>query len=118
MKKYRKQLELIGEWFPSGEKDVFEVRFTGRLVGKWFTDNEPNFNSQNQWREWRVYELPSKSLVMFKEDSEPSSFYDILVTFSTYDSVEDLQDEEVPAGLVDQVRKATGREYPEPVFGS
>ena len=116
--RYKKCVEVIGEWFPDGRKDTFEVTFKGRLVGKCFIGDEPNFNSQYRWWELRVYELPSKSLVMFAEVSDPSSFYDILVTFSTYDSVEDLQDEEVPAGLVDQVRKATGREYPEPVFGS
>jgi len=56
--------------------------------------------------------------VLFAAQSATPSATEILDTFSTYDSVEDLQDEEVPAGLVDQVRKATGREYPEPVFGS
>ena len=103
--RYKKCVEVIGEWFPDGRKDTFEVIFKGRLVGKCFIGDEPNFNSQYRRWELRVYELPSKSLVMFTEVSDPSSIYDNLVNFSTYDTVEDLQDE-APTRLVDQVRNA------------
>ena len=116
MKKYRKRIEVIGKWFPDGSMDVFEIRFTGRLVGSWFTDDEPNYNSPNEWEEWRIYELPSsKRFAVFHDYSEPSAFYDKIADFEVFDRIEYFE-ENVPAGLVDQVRKATGREYLEPVF--